>query len=63
VPLNWSDYQHDWTARLAALGSAHPGLVNAALADGSVRTLPTSLPHAILKSLCTRAGGESIGEY
>jgi prepilin-type processing-associated H-X9-DG protein len=59
VPLNWMEYKEDWAARLGAIGSAHPGLANAALADGSVRTLPSTFDVELLKALTTRAGGET----
>jgi prepilin-type N-terminal cleavage/methylation domain-containing protein/prepilin-type processing-associated H-X9-DG protein len=44
----------------AAARSRHPGGVNAAFADGSVRFLTNSITPAIWVSLGTRAGGEVI---
>ena len=44
----------------ALLGSNHPGGFNAALADGSVRFLKSTIAKAILKALVTRNGGEVI---
>lgn len=63
VPLDWQEFKNDWALRLAALGSGHPGLVNVAFADGSVRNLRNGLRHDTLKALCTRAGGETTIDY
>jgi prepilin-type N-terminal cleavage/methylation domain-containing protein len=38
--------------------SYHPGVVNAALMDGSVRTIPNSIDRMVWQSVSTRAGGE-----
>jgi prepilin-type processing-associated H-X9-DG protein len=47
----------------AAARSRHPGGVNAALADGSVRFFSNSIALTTWRSLGTRAGGEVIGEW
>jgi prepilin-type processing-associated H-X9-DG protein len=44
-----------------AARSAHPGGVNVALADGSVRFVRDSIPLANWRALGTRAGGETLG--
>jgi len=49
--------------RKCAFGSEHPGGACFAFVDGSVRTLDDSLSMEMLESLCTREGGELIGEY
>ncbi len=41
----------------------HPGGVQVALADGSVRFLSETTNNTIFISLCTYAGGEVIGDY
>jgi prepilin-type N-terminal cleavage/methylation domain-containing protein/prepilin-type processing-associated H-X9-DG protein len=46
--------------RVTAMGSGHPGGVNAALADGSVRFLPQTIPLTALQQAGTRAGGEVV---
>ena len=48
--------------RICAFGSEHPGGATFAFADGSVRFLDEALPVSILRSLCTRAGGEPASE-
>jgi prepilin-type processing-associated H-X9-DG protein len=40
--------------------SYHPGVANAALADGSVRAFKNSIAQATWMALSTRAGGETI---
>jgi prepilin-type processing-associated H-X9-DG protein len=44
-------------------GSYHPGGINAALCDGSVRFLSDTLSPSVLHALITRAGGETIGPF
>ena len=43
--------------------SYHTGLVNVALADGSVRTINDSISNVVWRSLGTRDGGEVVGEF
>lgn len=43
--------------------SLHTGVVNAALADGSVRSISNSVNTTVYKDLGTRAGGEVPGDY
>jgi type II secretory pathway pseudopilin PulG len=43
--------------------SRHPGGANGVLANGSVRFLSESLDLQILAALCTRAGGEAVGDF
>ncbi|MFM7077403.1 MAG: H-X9-DG-CTERM domain-containing protein, partial [Planctomycetaceae bacterium] len=38
--------------------SHHPGLVNATLLDGSVRSVGSDVDAAVWRALATRAGGE-----
>ena len=44
----------------AAARSAHPGGVNAAMADGSVRFVKSTINKAIWQAIGTRAGGEVV---
>jgi prepilin-type processing-associated H-X9-DG protein len=48
------------TQPLFGAGSMHPGGLNAAFADGSVRFVKTSINKITLYSLITRAGGEVV---
>ena len=41
-------------------GSAHPAGFNAALSDGSVRTIKYSISLPVLQALATRSGGEPV---
>jgi prepilin-type N-terminal cleavage/methylation domain-containing protein len=43
--------------------SFHTGLVNAALMDGSVRAVRSSVERDVWRALATRAGGEVVGDY
>lgn len=45
------------------LHSDHPGGAHALFADGSVHFLKNSLDVRTLAAICTRAGGEIVGEY
>jgi type II secretory pathway pseudopilin PulG len=48
------------TAWSAAARSAHPGLVNAAMADGSTQTISDTIDLAIWQAAATRAGHEAL---
>jgi len=43
--------------------SFHPGGVNAALLDGSVRFVTGTIDLAVWRALGTRNGGETVGDY
>ncbi|WP_425613363.1 DUF1559 domain-containing protein [Anatilimnocola sp. NA78] len=43
--------------------SYHPAVVNAALADGSVRSITNSINLVTYKALSTRQGGEVVGDF
>ena len=43
--------------------SYHPGTVQSALADGSVRTINENINLSIWRALGTRAGGEVVGDF
>jgi len=52
---------HDWFGRnLMAAGSNHPGSVNVALADGSVRNVAETVLPEVWWALGTRNGGEAV---
>ena len=44
----------------AAARSAHPGGVNAAMGDGSVRFVSDDIQGEVWAAMCTRSGGESV---
>ncbi|MFM7111074.1 MAG: H-X9-DG-CTERM domain-containing protein, partial [Planctomycetota bacterium] len=44
-------------------GSSHPGGLNMAMADGSVRFIPYSIDTAVWQSLGTTDGGEANTSY
>ncbi len=48
-----------WTG-IATARSFHPGGVNAAMADGSVRFVGSSIAHKVWRGLGTRNGGEAV---
>jgi hypothetical protein len=54
------DLEFDPEGELPSLGSNHPGGFNAALMDGSVRFIRTTIKPALLKALITPQGGEVI---
>jgi prepilin-type processing-associated H-X9-DG protein len=63
---NSTTFDCNATSRAAGLTSArsnHPGGVNVALCDGSVRFVAENIPLEIWRGLATRAGQESLGEY
>lgn len=45
------------------IGSPHAGIVQAALADGSVRAISIQIDETVLESLATKAGGEVIENF
>jgi len=50
-------------ARTVNFGSNHPGGVNFAFCDGSVRFLSESIALVTLQALSTRAGSEPISDF
>lgn len=48
-----------WSQR--GFKSLHPGGVNAAFVDGSVRFMVDSIDNLVFRTSCTRGGGESLG--
>lgn len=46
-----------------SFGSAHPGIVQFCMADGSVRGISTSISSLVLGNLCHRRDGAVIGEF
>jgi prepilin-type N-terminal cleavage/methylation domain-containing protein/prepilin-type processing-associated H-X9-DG protein len=52
---------HDPWAEPDDFFSPHPGLVQFAFADGSVRPVRTGTDVPVLRALATRAGGETVG--
>ena len=57
-PVPWPPLSVLWWARLGAYGSYHPGGVNVAMGDGSVRFLSDSAPAGTIAAMSTRSGGE-----
>lgn len=55
VPYDMWDYANQWSFK-----SKHPGGVNFAMADGSVRWVANSIPLQTFRALATRAGSEVI---
>lgn len=53
----------DQRAVFYSFGSSHAGIVQFALADGSVRGVSTSLSTRILARLCNREDGETVGDF
>lgn len=59
-----SDGHHDWYGRnLMAANSEHPGGVNVALADGSVRFVSETVDQFTWWGLGSRNGSEKLGEF
>lgn len=61
IPLAHS--RSDQRAGLYSFGSPHAGIVQFALADGSVRSVSTSIGTRLLGRLTNRKDGETIGEF
>ena len=61
VPM--AHHQDDQRANLYSFGSSHPGIVQFALTDGSVRGISTSISTRILGNLANRHDGETVGEF
>jgi prepilin-type processing-associated H-X9-DG protein len=70
VTVNGVDVEGDWNNQREAMSASaptmaavtarsyHPGLVNAAMMDGSVRGIATDISQEAWRALATRAGGE-----
>ena len=61
-PEQWGDVKEAVWKRLSAYGSRHDGVVNMALADGSVRTFRSTTPISVTYPMTTRSGGEVVVE-
>jgi prepilin-type N-terminal cleavage/methylation domain-containing protein/prepilin-type processing-associated H-X9-DG protein len=55
-----TDYDPDDWANVYGFSSSHPGGLQFAFADGSVRFVSNSIPRAVYRALATRAGGEAV---
>jgi prepilin-type N-terminal cleavage/methylation domain-containing protein/prepilin-type processing-associated H-X9-DG protein len=63
VPASAVDCEKVKADRLSAFGSRHGEGANFALADGSVRFLPSVTSLTLLRHLSTRAGGEALEDF
>jgi prepilin-type processing-associated H-X9-DG protein len=66
TPVPWTKPEDIDIAQVgSSIGSAHSGVVNAMMADGSVRAIKKSTNPVILHALATSAGGEDLppGSY
>lgn len=61
VPL--AHHRNDQRANLYSFGSSHAGIVQFALADGSVRGVSTAISTRLLGHLANRHDGETVGEF
>ncbi len=61
VPL--AHHPGDQRGTLYSFGSAHSGVVQFTLADGSVRGISTSISSSVLGDLCNRSDGSPISEF
>ena len=61
IPL--AHHPGDQRGTLYSFGSAHNGIVQFTLADGSVRGISTSISSGVLGDLCNRHDGSPIGEF
>jgi prepilin-type N-terminal cleavage/methylation domain-containing protein/prepilin-type processing-associated H-X9-DG protein len=55
-----TDYDPDDWSNVYGFSSLHPGGLQFAYADGSVRFVSNSIPRAVYRALATRAGGEVV---
>jgi prepilin-type processing-associated H-X9-DG protein len=55
-----TDYDSEDWANTMGFSSLHPGGLQFALADGSVRFISNGIPRAVYRALATRAGGEAF---
>jgi len=62
VGLSESALNHE-TDAYHNFSSVHPGGVHFVLADGSVRFVSDTIDLAAYRALCTRSGGEVVGEF
>lgn len=53
----------DQRGTIYSFGSAHSGIVQFALTDGSVRGISTSISSRVLGDLCNRHDGSPVGEF
>ena len=61
VPL--AHNSKDQRGTLYSFGSAHNGVVQFTLVDGSVRGISTSISSSVLGDLCNRSDGSPVGEF
>ncbi len=61
IPLG--HHQDDYRAGSYSFGSSHSGYVQFSMADGSVRTISTSINTRLLGHLANRHDGETVGEF
>jgi prepilin-type N-terminal cleavage/methylation domain-containing protein/prepilin-type processing-associated H-X9-DG protein len=59
-PVTGKDYPPDQWWNRYAFNSGHPGGVNFAMTDGSVRFIDDSISLPLFRALSTRAGGEAV---
>ncbi len=62
-PLGINLAGDETSASRGIASSWHEGLVNAAMADGSVRSLSENIDPQVLKALTTISGGEPVGDF
>jgi prepilin-type N-terminal cleavage/methylation domain-containing protein/prepilin-type processing-associated H-X9-DG protein len=59
-PIPWDSIKAQWWLRVEAYGSRHSNGLNVALADASVRFLPTTMSQTTFLAMATRGGGEVV---